>query len=57
MAWLRHDWENRRIHTFSLLKEVRLGLVPEERLREVLDADILEIPECRELYEKVIIHF
>ena len=53
VTWLRHDWENRHTHASSLLKEVRLGLVPEEKLKELLDPNILEITECRELYEKV----
>ena len=55
VTWLRHDWESRHTHAFSLLKEVRLGLVPEEKLKDMLHPDILEITECKELYEQV--HF
>ena len=53
VTWLKHDWESRHIHASSLLKEVRLGVVPEDKPKELLDSDILEIPECKDLYDKV----
>ncbi|XP_072051890.1 kelch-like protein 12 [Amphiura filiformis] len=53
VQWLKHDWENRHSFAASLLKKVRLGLVPKQNLTELLDAELLEIPECRQLFQEV----
>ncbi|XP_072013099.1 kelch-like protein 12 [Amphiura filiformis] len=50
--WLKHDWENRRQHTSLLLGLIRLGHVPEEKLTELLDDEILEVPECKLLLQQ-----
>ncbi|XP_072014301.1 kelch-like protein 12 [Amphiura filiformis] len=50
--WLKHDWENRRQHTSLLLGLIRLGHVPEEKLTELLDEEILELPECKLLLQQ-----
>ena len=52
--WLKCDWENRHTHASSLLAEVRLGFVPEEMLTELLDGNILEIPECKALLQETL---
>ena len=54
IKWLRQDWENRSTHAPSLLRKVRLGLVPEEILKQLMDDKVLEIPECKELFEEVL---
>ena len=50
--WLKHDWDNRSPHAPTLLQEVRLGHVPEESLRELLDEEILKIQECSCMFEE-----
>ena len=52
-AWLKHDWTSRQCHATDLLKMVRLGFVPDETIRSMLGDDILGIPECKQLVEKV----
>ena len=52
--WLKHDWEDRRTHAHQLLKKVRLGLIPAERLKELITDDILGIPECKALLDLVL---
>ena len=54
VRWLKQDWETRRTHALCLLQDIRLGLVPEDRLKKLMDASILDIPECNELLQKVI---
>ena len=54
VTWLKYDWDKRRAYTTSLLQKVRLGLVPEESLTNLLDAEILEIPECKDLLQQVL---
>ena len=51
--WLKYDWEKRQSHAYSLLKKVRLGLVAEQNLMDLMSSDILAIPECRVLVEEV----
>ena len=51
VSWLKHDWDNRRPHAPTLLQEVRLGHVPEQSLTELLDEEILKIPECSRMFE------
>ncbi|XP_072051899.1 kelch-like protein 12 [Amphiura filiformis] len=53
VQWLKLDWENRSNFALTLLKKVRLGLVPKQNLTELLDAEILQIPECRQLFQEV----
>ncbi|XP_072013100.1 kelch-like protein 38 [Amphiura filiformis] len=50
--WLKHDWENRHQYTSLLLGLIRLGHVPEEKLTELLDEEILEVPECKLLLQQ-----
>ena len=52
--WLKHDWEHRKLHTFNLLKKIRLGLVPFDRLKTLLGEEILAIPECKNLMGEVV---
>ena len=52
--WLKYDWDNRRTHAPGLLKQVRLGLVPKERLTKLMDSAILAIPECKKLFKEVM---
>ena len=48
--WLEYDWQSRKKHAVSLLKKVRLGVVPADSLKKVIDAGKLsEITECKEL--------
>ena len=54
VCWLKHDWENRRPHANLLFQNVRLGLVPEDKLKELVDTEILEVAECKELVDVVV---
>ena len=54
VKWLKYDWKGRRSHAPSLLKQVRLGLVPKESLTELMDSTILAIPECKKLFKEVM---
>ena len=54
IAWLKHDWNTRRTNAPILLEEVRLGLIPEEKLTELFDEEILEVPGCKEQLEEVL---
>ncbi|XP_072025719.1 ectoderm-neural cortex protein 1-like isoform X4 [Amphiura filiformis] len=53
LNWLRYDWNQRKVHTTDLLKKIRLGLVPFDRLKQILGDEILAIPECKEMIEEV----
>ena len=55
VSWLKHDWSSRHPHTLSLFQQVRLGHVPEDRLKELLDdAKFMKIPGCQQVLEKVL---
>ena len=54
MIWLKFDWEHRKVHVVDLLKKVRLGLVPHDRLEKVFGDDLLAIPECKNMMEEVV---
>ncbi len=53
VKWLKYDFDTRREFAPSLIRKVRLGLVPEESRNELLDAEITEIPECKQVLEKL----
>ena len=53
LNWLKHDWDQRKIHAADLLHKVRLGLVPADRLTELLHDVIVDFPECKEMAEEV----
>ena len=50
--WLKYDWESRRSLAHTVLTHVRLGLVPAKILTKLLDAEILEVPECKKLFDE-----
>ncbi|XP_072045789.1 kelch repeat and BTB domain-containing protein 2-like [Amphiura filiformis] len=54
IQWLKHDWENRKIDAFDLLQKFRLGLLPKDKVQELLDDQILEIPECKEMMDDLV---
>ncbi|XP_072025714.1 kelch-like protein 15 [Amphiura filiformis] len=54
LNWLRYDWHQRQVHTTDLLKKIRLGLVPPDRLKQILGDEILAIPDCKEMIEEVV---
>ncbi|XP_072040529.1 kelch-like protein 41 [Amphiura filiformis] len=54
MNWLKHDWENRKEHADSLLRRVRLGVVPDLDFSEAFTDEIMTVPECRELFEEIV---
>ena len=53
LIWLRYLWEQRQVHAVDLLRKIRLGLVPHDRLREILGDELLAIPECKDMVEEV----
>ncbi|XP_072019847.1 uncharacterized protein [Amphiura filiformis] len=54
VTWLKYDWEQRKAHAVDLLKKIRLGLVPVDRLQEILGDEIMAIPECMDMVEEVV---
>ena len=54
VRWLKHDWTSRRTHAPDLLKKVRLGLLPAEMLKTLLDDEMEDVPECRTLLAEVL---
>ncbi|XP_072020764.1 kelch-like protein 26 isoform X2 [Amphiura filiformis] len=54
VMWLQYDWEQRKVHAVDLLKNIRLGLVPVDRLQQILGDDFMTIPECKEMMEEVV---
>ena len=49
VGWLKHDWENRKRHTTSLLGKVRLGTVDSARLNELIDDEMRAIEGCKDI--------
>ena len=55
LCWLRYDLENRGSHALNLLQSIRLGLVPEENLKSLLeDPEMLDIPGCSSVLKEVV---
>ena len=54
LIWLKYDLEQRKVHTVNLLKTIRFGLIPHDRLREILGDELLAIPECKDMVEEVV---
>ncbi|XP_072050438.1 uncharacterized protein [Amphiura filiformis] len=54
IAWLKYDWEQRKVSVVHLLKKARLGLVQVENLKQILGEEILDVPECKDMVEEVI---
>ncbi|XP_072042468.1 uncharacterized protein [Amphiura filiformis] len=54
VTWLKYDWEQRKVHAVDLLKKIRLGLVPVDRLHKLLGDELLAIPECKDIVEEVV---
>ncbi|XP_072051651.1 uncharacterized protein [Amphiura filiformis] len=53
VKWLKFDWDSRCTHAVSLLGSVRLGLIPEEDLQELLDDDMRSIEECDQMLKEM----
>ena len=53
MRWLKYDWDARKEHAPLILKKVRLGMVTMDRLQELFDAQLSDIPECGALLDEV----
>ena len=51
LKWLTHNWDQRKIHTVDLLKKIRLGLIPVDSLKQILD---LDIPQCKVMVDEVV---
>ncbi|XP_072019846.1 kelch-like protein 32 isoform X1 [Amphiura filiformis] len=54
VTWLKYDWEQREIHAVDLLQKIHLGLVPIDRLKQILGDEIMAIPECMDMVEEVV---
>ncbi|XP_072026472.1 kelch repeat and BTB domain-containing protein 2-like [Amphiura filiformis] len=54
VMWLKYDWEQRKAHAVDLLKKIRLGLVPVDRLQHILGDELMAIPECKEMVDEVV---
>ena len=51
-SWLKYDWDRRKQYAVSLLKGLRLGRVPLDKVKEIIDASMLQqLPECREILD------
>ena len=53
VGWLKHDWENRKCHTTSLLGKVRLGTIDSVKLDELIDQDMRAIEDCKDMLRVV----
>ncbi|XP_072050406.1 kelch-like protein 26 isoform X2 [Amphiura filiformis] len=53
VAWLKQDWEGRSQYAVPFLRLIRLGLVPIGNLKQLIDANMQVIPECKEMIEEV----
>ena len=52
--WLQQDWDERKKHAVNLLKGLRLGRVPLDKVKEVIDAYMLQqLPQCREILDNL----
>ncbi|XP_072044807.1 kelch-like protein 25 [Amphiura filiformis] len=49
--WLKYDWEQRKVDAYAFLKRFRLGLIPKDKVRKLMDDQFLEIPECKEMMD------
>ncbi|XP_072020762.1 kelch repeat and BTB domain-containing protein 2-like isoform X1 [Amphiura filiformis] len=54
VMWLKYDWEQRKAHAVDLLKKIRLGLVPVDRLLQIHDDELLAIPACKDMVKMVV---
>ena len=54
LIWVKFDWEQRKVHAVDRLKQVRFGLVPLDRLQEILGEELLAIPECKDMVAAVV---
>ncbi|XP_072026470.1 uncharacterized protein [Amphiura filiformis] len=54
VMWLKYDWEQRKAHAVDLLKKIRLGLVPVDRLQHILGDELMAMPDCKEMVEEVV---
>ena len=54
LIWLEFNWGQCKVHAVALLKKIRLGLVPLDRLKEILGDELLAIPECKDMVEEVV---
>ena len=53
ISWLKEDWESRREHAETLLKKIRLGMIPVANLKKLVDAEIQTVPGCKEMLDEV----
>ena len=53
VGWLKHDWENRKCHTVSLLCKVRLGTIKSTKLDELIDQEMRAIDGCLDILRVV----
>ncbi|XP_072013032.1 kelch-like protein 28 [Amphiura filiformis] len=53
VKWLKFDWDKRCTHAASLLGRVRLGLVSDKDLQELIHHDLLSIKECQQMLKEV----
>ncbi|XP_072044908.1 kelch-like protein 25 [Amphiura filiformis] len=54
IQWLKHDWENRKGDACKLLQSFRLGMLAKDKVQELMDDQILEIPECKKMMDDLI---
>ena len=59
LAWLQHDWDNRKEFAPSLFRKIRLGIVPLGHLSMTVfkSPKLYAIPECKDLIEKALQKF
>ena len=55
LAWLQHDWANRKEHAPALLQQIRLGMVPLGYLSmtALRSAELYNIPECKDMIDNI----
>ncbi|XP_072020370.1 kelch-like protein 12 [Amphiura filiformis] len=56
LAWLQHDWQERKEYAFSLFQRIRLGTLPIGHLSKTVfkSPDLYAIPECKKMIDRTL---
>ncbi|XP_072020977.1 kelch-like protein 28 isoform X2 [Amphiura filiformis] len=56
LAWLQHDWQERKEYASSLFQRIRLGTVPLGHLSKTVfkSPDLYAIPECKQMIDRTL---
>lgn len=57
LSWLAYDWDLRKVCTVDLLRKIRLGLVPLDKLTAIFENQLRDIAECMDLYHDILKYY